>query len=120
MSQTSQERRGEDPRPRAPQKNPAYAQSIVERGRAPPVVLDAELRVLTANRYFYQTFRVSPPETEGRYLYELGNSQWDLPQLRQLLEKVLPAHSALDDFRVEQDFPHIGRKVVLLNARRLP
>ncbi len=97
----------------------AYAESIVETVREPLVILDKHLRVRGANRSFYRTFRVSPQETEERLLYELGNRQWDIPRLRTLLEDVLPANIPFDDFEVEHDFPDIGRKVMLLNARQL-
>lgn len=96
-----------------------YAQSIVETVREPLVVLDGGLRVRSANRSFYQNFGVSPQETEGRLLYDLGNRQWDIPRLRTLLEEVLPQNKAFNDFEVEHNFPAIGRKVMLLNARTL-
>ncbi|TVP86183.1 MAG: PAS domain S-box protein [Thioalkalivibrio sp.] len=96
-----------------------YLQSIVDTVREPLLVLDSRLRALSANRSFCRTFRVSPQETEGQFLYDLGNRQWDIPRLRTLLEEILPQETALEDFEVEQDFPGIGRKVVLLNARRL-
>lgn len=97
----------------------AYARSIVETVREPLVVLDGQLRVVSANRSFYRTFRVEPPATEGRRFYDLGNGQWDIAGLRTLLEEILPQRTAFDDFEVEHDFPDIGRKVMLLNARRL-
>ena len=97
----------------------AYAEGIVETVREPLVVLDAGLRVRTANRSFYQTFRVAPAETEGRLLYDLGNGQWDIPRLRELLEEVLPRDSHFNDFEVDHAFEGIGRRTMLLNARRL-
>jgi PAS domain S-box-containing protein len=97
----------------------AYARSIVETVREPLLVLEGCLRVLSANRAFYRTFRVEPADTEGRCLYDLGNGQWDIPELRTLLEEVLPESTSFDDFEVEHDFPGIGRKVMLLNARKL-
>jgi PAS domain S-box-containing protein len=95
------------------------AESIVDTVREPLVVLDAELRVRTANHSFYQTFQVSPEETENRLLYDLGNRQWDIPRLRTLLEDVLPQNTSFHDFEVDHPFPAIGRKVMLLNARRI-
>ena len=71
------------------------------------------------NRSFYRSFAVDPTETEGRLVYELGNGQWDIPALRQLLEDVLPERESFDDFEVTHDFPSVGRKVMLLNARRV-
>ncbi|WP_127996185.1 PAS domain-containing sensor histidine kinase [Piscinibacter defluvii] len=97
----------------------AYARSIVETVREPLVVLDGQLRVLSANRAFYRSFGVAPPDTEGRLLYELGDGQWNIPRLRTLLEEILPQRSSFDEFEVEHDFPGVGRKAMLLNARRL-
>src|SRR3954463_5291588 len=96
-----------------------YAQNIVDTVREPLLILDTTLRVRSANRAFYQTFHVSPGETEGRLIYELGNGQWDIPDLRTLLEDIVPKSSAFDDFELEHDFPAIGRRVMLLNARKL-
>jgi PAS domain S-box-containing protein len=96
-----------------------YAENIVDTVREPLVVLDAELRVLSANRSFYRTFQVTPEETEGRLLYELGNRQWDIPRLRELLEEIIPGNTFFEDFEVEHDFPTIGHKIMLLNARRV-
>lgn len=97
----------------------AYARSIVETVREPLVVLDGKLRVLSANRAFYAAFRVAPTDTEGRLLYDLGNGQWNIPRLRSLLEDILPQRSAFEAFEVEHDFPGVGHKAMLLNARRL-
>src|SRR5437764_2172722 len=96
-----------------------YAQNIVDTVREPLLILDATLRVRSANRAFYQTFHVSPGETEGRLIYELGNGQWDIPDLRTLLEDIVPKSSVFDDFELEHTFPAIGRRVMLLNARKL-
>src|SRR5207245_8668485 len=73
----------------------------------------------SANRAFYQTFHVSSEETENRLIYELGNGQWDIPALRTLLEDVVPKSSVFNDFELEHTFPVIGRRVMLLNARKL-
>lgn len=96
-----------------------YAQNIVDTVREPLLILDTTLRVRSANRAFYQTFHVSPAETEGRLIYELGNGQWDIPDLRTLLEDIVPKSSVFDDFELEHTFPVIGRRVMLLNARKL-
>jgi len=95
------------------------AQAIVETVREPLLVLSGELRVKSANRSFYRTFQVSPEETENRRLYELGNHQWDIPKLRELLEDILPEDGQIHDFEVEHDFPNVGRRAMLINARRL-
>jgi PAS domain-containing protein len=96
-----------------------FAQNIVDTVREPLLILDAALRVRSANRAFYQTFQVSPAETEDHLIYELGNGQWDIPALRTLLEDIIPQRSVFNDFELEHDFPTIGQKVMLLNARKL-
>ena len=98
----------------------AYAESIVTTVREPLLVLDKDLRVVSANRSFYATFKVEPAETERRAVYDLGDGQWDIPRLRTLLEEIVPANAWFDDFEVEHDFERIGRKSMLLNARRFP
>lgn len=98
----------------------AFVQAIVETVREPLVVLDADLKVVSANPAFYRTFKASPQETEGRFIYDLGNRQWDIPRLRKLLEEIIPRDTFFDDFEVQHNFPAIGPKSMLLNARRLP
>ena len=97
----------------------AYAQDVVDTVREPLLILDSGLRIHSANRAFYETFRVSAEETENQLIYELGNGQWDIPDLRTLLEDVVPTSSVFNDFELEHDFPAIGRRVMLLNARKL-
>jgi PAS domain S-box-containing protein len=97
----------------------AYAETIVDTVREPLLVLDGDLRVLTASHAFYQTFGVSREDTEGRLLYDLGNGQWNIPALRNLLEEVLPLEKSFRDFEVLHEFPGLGRRVLLLNARKL-
>jgi len=97
----------------------AYAEGIVETAREPFVVLDADLRVITANTSFYQTFKTSRGEVEKNRIYDLGDRQWDIPALRELLERILPESTRIDDFEVSHDFPGLGRKTMLLNARRI-
>ena len=97
-----------------------YAESIVTTVREPLLVLDAQLHVRSANRSFYETFQVTPAETEGRFLYGLGDGQWDIPALRTLLEEILPRNPSFQDFEVNHDFEHIGQKTMLLNARCFP
>jgi two-component system CheB/CheR fusion protein len=96
-----------------------YAVSIVETVREPLLVLDDGLRVRTANRSFYESFRVSPSETEGRLIYDLGDGQWNIPRLRTLLEELLPQNRHLENFEVEHVFPLIGERTMLLNAHRV-
>ena len=95
------------------------AESIVATVREPLLVLDADLRVLTANRSFCETFHVPSGESVGQRVYDLGNGQWDIPKLRELLEEILPTNSAFEDFEVEHDFETIGPRIMLLNARRI-
>jgi PAS domain S-box-containing protein len=97
----------------------SFAQSIVETVREPLLVLDAELRVWEASASFYQAFRVSPEQTEGRPINELGAGQWNIPPLRQLLDEVNATGRAFRDFEVDHDFPGLGRRAMLLNARRV-
>jgi PAS domain S-box-containing protein len=96
-----------------------YAESIVETVREPLVVLNIDLKILSANRSFYNTFKVTPDETVGNFIYDLGDRQWDIPRLRTLFEDILPKNTKFDNFQVEHDFPIIGRKIMLLNARRI-
>jgi PAS domain S-box-containing protein len=98
----------------------AYAENIIATLREPFVVLDRSLRVRTANGAFYRGFQASKAETEGRFVYELGNGQWDIPQLRTLLTQVLSDSHPVEDFEVDHTFPALGRRNMLLNARRFP
>jgi PAS domain S-box-containing protein len=95
------------------------AQAIVETVREPVLILSGELHIKLANRSFCETFQVSPEEAENRRLYELGNRQWDIPKLRELLEDILPEDGLCHDFEVEHDFPSIGRRTLLINTRRI-
>jgi two-component system CheB/CheR fusion protein len=97
----------------------SYLDAIVETLRESLLVLDGDLRVQKANHEFYETFNVRPEETLERHLYDLGDGQWNIPGLRKLLEGILPEVSTLRDFEVTYDFPGIGKKMMLLNARRL-
>jgi two-component system CheB/CheR fusion protein len=96
-----------------------FADAIVETVRDPIIILESDLRVKRASRSFYAMFQATPQETEGRFIYDLGNGQWNIPGLRVLLEEILPRDSIFDDFEVEHEFPRIGRKRMLLNARRI-
>jgi PAS domain S-box-containing protein len=98
----------------------AYAENIIATLREPFVVLDKSLRVRMANAAFYRDFHVSKEETQGRFVYDLGNGQWDIPQLRTLLPQVLSNSHPVEDFEVEHAFPVIGQRNMLLNARRFP
>jgi len=93
--------------------------NILDSIREPLVFLDPYLHVVKANRSFYQTFDVKPEETEGVLIFDLGNRQWNIPKLRELLEEILPQNSVFDDLEVEHTFETIGRKIMHLNARRI-
>ena len=96
-----------------------YIEGIVETIREPLLVLTADLKVISANQSFYQTFKVAPEETEGRFIYSIGNHQWDIPALRKLLEEIIPQNNRFNNFEVSQEFSVIGRRTMLLNARRI-
>jgi signal transduction histidine kinase len=97
----------------------AYSESIVDTLREPLLVLDGGLRVKSASRGFFTTFAVSDEETIGQFIYDLGNGQWNIPGLRTLLDEILPKGKSLRDFQVTHDFPELGTRVMLLNARKL-
>jgi two-component system CheB/CheR fusion protein len=94
------------------------AQNLESTSREAFLVLDGDLKVITANPAFYTYFKTIPQETEGRRVYELGNRQWDIPRFKELLEQIIPEKAAIADFAVEHNFPGIGVKKLLLNARR--
>ncbi len=96
-----------------------YAENIVDTVHKPLVVLDSDLKILTANPSFYDTFLVTPEETIGNFIYDLGNRQWDIPKLRVLLEDILPKETVFNGYEVEHDFQGIGHKIILLNAREI-
>jgi PAS domain S-box-containing protein len=96
-----------------------YAESIINTVRDPLIALDQDLRVVTASRSFYVVFKVSPKETVGQLIYDLGNKQWDIPKLRELLETILPQRATFDDYEVEHNFATIGRRIMLLNAQQI-
>jgi two-component sensor histidine kinase len=97
----------------------AFAQAIVDTIREPLLVLDKDLRVLVASRSFYRAFQIGPQDMQGMLLHELGDGEWDIPALRTLLERVAPDDSIVEGFQVEHDFPRLGRRIMLLNARKV-
>ena len=96
-----------------------FAINIINTVREPLLVLDKDLRVIKASRSFYNIFKVTSDETIGKLIYDLGNRQWDIPKLRELLETILPEKTTFDDYEVEHDFSTIGKRVMLLNARQI-
>ncbi len=96
-----------------------YIKTVVDVVREPILILDKDLRVMAANESFYRTFQVESKDTEKKIVYELGNGQWNIPALRKLLEDILPKNTFFKGFEVTHEFPSIGRKVMILNARQI-
>ncbi|MGA9111593.1 MAG: PAS domain S-box protein [Smithella sp.] len=96
-----------------------YSEGIINTVREPLIVLDKDFRVVTASRSFYEYFKVNPKQTEGQLIYDIGNRQWNIPELRKLLEDILPHKTSFDNYEVEHDFTTIGKRVMLLNARQI-
>lgn len=96
-----------------------YLKTFTDTTREPFLILDSKLRVVGASSSFYNNFHVSPKETENKLIYELGNRQWDISELRNLLENILPKKTVFNDFKVSHNFPGIGTKIMMLNARSL-
>lgn len=96
-----------------------FAESITNTVQEALLVLDQDLRVVSANQTFYRAFQVAPEETVGRLIYELGNHQWNIPELRKLLEDILPHSSSFESYEVEHEFEHIGRRTMLLSGRQI-
>lgn len=102
-----------------PARTDQIFEGIVETIREPLLVLDRDLRVVTVSRSFYEFFKVKPEATVGQFIYDLGDKQWDISKLRELLETILPQQTAFDNYEVEHDFVTIGRRTLLLNARQI-
>ena len=96
-----------------------YMETLVDVARESFLILDSSLRVISANPTFYKVFRVVVKETEGKLLYDLGNGQWDIPELRKLLEEILPKKKVVKDYEVTHNFEIIGKRTILLNARQV-
>ncbi|HVQ44872.1 MAG TPA: PAS domain-containing protein [Candidatus Saccharimonadia bacterium] len=96
-----------------------YIKTVVDTVRHPFLILDENLVVISANKTFYTMFEVTQNQTEGKKVYDLGNGEWSAPKLRILLEDILPKNTFFEDFKVDHEFPKIGRKVMMLNARRV-
>jgi PAS domain-containing protein len=101
------------------EKSWTYIKTVVDVVREPVLILDKDFRVMAANEAFYQAFQVKLKDTEGKVVYELGNGQWDIPSLRTLLEDILPKQNFFKGFQVAHEFPRIGRRVMILNAREI-
>jgi len=96
-----------------------FTENVIDTLREPLLAIDQDLRVIKASRSFYQFFKVTAGETIGKLIYELGNHQWDIPKLRELLEKIIPEKNSFDNYEVEHNFSTIGKRVMLLNARQV-
>ena len=96
-----------------------YIRTVVDTLREPFLILDEDLKVISANRMFYTFFQVKPEETQGKRVYDLGNGQWNIEKLKILLEDILPKNTHFEDFKVEHVFPKIGKRIIILNARRI-
>jgi nitrogen-specific signal transduction histidine kinase len=96
-----------------------YLRALTDTAREPILILSSDLTVLAANPFFYETFKVSPEQTNKRFIYDLGNGQWNLVELKILLENILPKKKIIKDFNVTHTFPKIGKKTMQLNARQI-
>jgi len=101
------------------EKSWTYIKTVVDVVREPVLILDKDFRVMAANESFYQVFQVDPKDTEKKIVYELGNGQWNIPALRKLLEDILPKNTFFKGFEVSHEFPSIGHKTMILNARQI-
>ncbi|PIU80955.1 MAG: hypothetical protein CO140_04340 [Candidatus Moranbacteria bacterium CG_4_9_14_3_um_filter_40_7] len=96
-----------------------YIKTFSDTAREPFLILDPKFQIIGANASFYKNFQVTKEQTEGRFIYDLGNGQWNIPELKKLLEDILPNKKVFNDYEVSHDFPGIGVKTMLLNARQL-
>jgi hypothetical protein len=96
-----------------------YIDTLLEVAREPFLILDKNLKVIRASDSFYQTFKVTKSETEEKFVYDLGNKQWNIPSLKKLLESILPKRKLFKNYEVEHNFPKIGRRIIVLNARQI-
>ncbi|MEK7585994.1 MAG: PAS domain-containing protein [Patescibacteria group bacterium] len=101
------------------EKSWTYIKTVVDVVREPVLILDEEFHVLAANDAFYNTFSAELEDTEGKVVYGLGNGQWNIPELRTLLENILPKQTFFKGFQVAHEFPDIGRRVMILNGRQI-
>lgn len=118
LNQQETEKKVEE-RTRMYRESQEYLSSIVETIRESLIVMDQNYNILSANNHFLNTFKVSINETKGKLLYDLGNGQWNIPELKTMMEEILPTNNPVLDYEVEHEFPHIGKKLMLLNAHRI-
>src|SRR3989339_107369 len=110
---------GEDFFERLWEESWTYIKTVVDVVREPVLILDHDLKVMAANESFYRMFQVEVKDTENKIVYELGNGQWNIPALKKLLEDILPQNTFFKGFEVSHDFPVIGHKIMILNARQI-
>ena len=96
-----------------------YMETLADVMRESCLILDSDIRVISANQLFYKTFKVTSKETENKFIYELGNKQWDILELRNLLEKILPDKKCVKNYEVSHIFEEIGEKTMMLNAKQI-
>jgi two-component system CheB/CheR fusion protein len=101
------------------EKSWTYIKTVVDVVHEPVIILDKDFRVMAANESFYRVFQVEEKDTEQKIVYELGNGQWNIPALRKLLEDILPKNTFFKGFEVTHEFPSIGQKTMILNARQI-
>jgi PAS domain-containing protein len=96
-----------------------YAQNIIATIREALIVLNPLFQIVSASRSFYRMFQLRPESTEGKSIYDINDKKWDIPQLRELLEQILPEHNAFEDYLVMYDFPILGQRSLMLNAKQI-
>lgn len=96
-----------------------YMKTLIDVAREPSLILDSSFRVISANPIFYQVFQSRPEQTENKFFYELGNGQWNIPTLKNLLEGILPNKKTVKDYEVRHVFEVIGERIMLLNAMQI-
>ncbi len=96
-----------------------FADSIIETIREPFVVLDKNFKIIRVNKSFFSMFLVKPTNLEGKIFFDIDNKSWNIPELKKLLKKILPQNTSFSHFEIEHNFPRIGKKTMLLNARRI-
>lgn len=105
--------------PKSEEELSEFAEDIINTVREPLIILDQDLRVVKASRSFYEFFKVNQEDTIGTLIYDLGNKQWNIPKLKELLETILPEKTTFDNYEVEHDFSTIGKRIMLLNSRQI-
>ncbi len=119
MAPTKQQLYGTEWAERMWEESWTYIRTVVDTATDPFLILDKDLRVLAANKSFYKLFQVEAKNTEYKYVNEIGKGEWNIPTLNALLEGILPKNTFFNGFEVNREFPSIGKKIMLLNGRRI-